>query len=77
MYHHIGGHSKYVESQHVVQELCWQFVEQAKYLMPPEMWLSRLLNGLSSLLSFGLLRGKDLKRVLTKWCHPSLEPDVA
>ena len=71
----LEGHPKYVESRNAVQELLWQYAEQGKYSMPPETWLGRLLNGLSAILGFGLPRGKDLMRVLTKRCH--LEPDVA
>ena len=71
----LEGHPKYVKSRNAVQELLWQYAEQGKFSMPPETWLGRLLNGLSALLGFGLPRGKELTRVLTKRCH--LEQDVA
>lgn len=71
----LEGHPKYVESRNAVQELLWRYADQGKFAMPSETWLGRLLSGLSTLLGFGLPRGKELVRVLTKRCH--LEPDVA
>ena len=71
----LEGHPKYVASRNAVQDLLWQYADQAKFSMPSEKWLGRLLSGLSSLLGFALPRSKDLTRVLTKRCY--LEPDVA
>lgn len=71
----LEGHPKYAKSRLAVQELLWRYADQGKFTMASETWLGRLLSGLSALLGFGLPKGKELIRVLTKRCH--LEPEVA
>ncbi|KAI6032791.1 P-loop containing nucleoside triphosphate hydrolase protein [Pisolithus orientalis] len=64
---------KFRESREAISRLLSQHDSRGRFAMPPEPWLTRLLQHLASLVSTNSSWGKDFSRVLTKRCGLDVE----
>ena len=71
----LEGHPRYAESRGILRGLLSRFDDQGRFSMPPEAWISRVLNGLNWVFEMGFPGGNDLVNILTKRCF--LATDVA